>query len=216
MTSFSWLINGSTRSLYEFQNPTATPSPLDINPPLVNIMATVNVSRHQSITNTFDIISILRANDVSVLNGTSIQCESSVANTMSNLIFIQVSNTRFSKLVCNKTLIDLFINNLFSVLPPSPLRTSCSLVPSSEGAEVTLQWPSTFIDQYGVERYRVSVNPDPSICSRDYTDPSEVYNCTGLDLEMSYTFTISAVNCGDQEGGALNFTVPQLRKYACS
>ena len=46
----------------------------------------------------------------------------------------------------------------------------------------------------------MSVNPDPSSCSSDQVSPSEDYNCYGLVLGTHYTFTVSAINCGDQEG----------------
>ena len=66
--------------------------------------------------------------------------------------------------------------------------------------QVSLQWSPSFTSQYDVERYRVSVNPDPSSCSSDQVSPSEDYSCSGLVLGTRYTFTVSAINCGDQEG----------------
>ena len=84
--------------------------------------------------------------------------------------------------------------------PPAPL-TSCSLLPfAGSMAEVSFQWSPSFTSQYAVEGYRVSVNPDPSSCSSDQVSPSEDYSCSGLVLGTHYTFTVSAINCGDQEG----------------
>ena len=83
---------------------------------------------------------------------------------------------------------------------PPPPPADCSLLPSPGGAEISLQWSPSFTSQYAVERYRVSVNPDPSSCSSDQVSPSEDYNCSGLVLGTHYTFTVSAINCGDQEG----------------
>ena len=96
---------------------------------------------------------------------------------------------------------------IFSATPPSPSSTSCSLLPSPGGAEVSLQWSPSFTSQYAVERYHVSVNPDPSSCSSDQVSPSEDYSCSGLVLGTPYTFTLSAINCGDQEGNTDTFTV---------
>ena len=51
----------------------------------------------------------------------------------------------------------------------------------------------------------MSVNPDPSSCSNDQVSPSEDYSCSGLVLGTHYTFTVSAINCGNQEGGESRF-----------
>ena len=95
-----------------------------------------------------------------------------------------------------------FSNNVIAIDPPPLVNfTSCSLHPSTGGkAEVSLPWSSSFTSQHGVERYRVSVNPDPSSCSSDQVSPSEDYSCSGLVLGTRYTFIVSAINCGDQEG----------------
>ena len=88
-------------------------------------------------------------------------------------------------------------------LPPS--STSCSLL-SLRGPGVSLQWNSSFNSQHAIEMYRVTVTPNLSTCSRDVT-PSEDYSCPGLALGTQYTFIVSAINCGDQEGMEYTFTV---------
>ena len=63
-------------------------------------------------------------------------------------------------------------------------------------------------DVHAVERYNVTVTPDPSSCSSDQVSSSEDYSCPGLDLETNYTITVSAINCRDQEGETtVNFLI---------
>ena len=83
---------------------------------------------------------------------------------------------------------------------------------SASGLDVSFQWSSSFNSQHAVERYRVSVDPDPSSsCSSDQVMPSEDFSCPGLSPERNYSITVSTINCGDQEGESYTFTVlPQL------
>ena len=96
--------------------------------------------------------------------------------------------------------------------PPPEISATCSLMTSASGLDASLQWSSSFNSQHAVERYRVSVDPDPSpSCSSDQVMPSEDYSCPGLSPERNYSITVSAINCGDQEGESDTFTVlPQL------
>ena len=97
---------------------------------------------------------------------------------------------------------------MMTIAPPPTLpSTSYALLPSPGGAEVSLQWSPSFTSQHAVERYRVSVTPDPSSCSSDQVSPSENYSCSGLVLETPYTFTLSAINCGDWEGNRKSFII---------
>ena len=96
--------------------------------------------------------------------------------------------------------------------PSLVLNSSCSLFPSSGGLlHFSLQWSLLYNMQNYVERYKVTVTPDPSSCSSEQVSPSEDYNCSGLDLQTNYTITVSAINCGDQEGENMSYTFqPQI------
>ncbi len=103
----------------------------------------------------------------------------------------------------------------FSVLSPPP-NVSCILLSSPGAAEVSLSWSPSFTSQHAVERYRVSVSPNPSSCSCDQVSPSEDYSCSGLVPGQMYNFTVSAINCGGQEGEDKTFfiTLNGLNNYS--
>ena len=138
---------------------------------------------------------MVQITDVS-LNGTS-----GTAN------FLSIMSVNVSALM-NAGVTEISCGNLFSRSNEVPLRrttpppppANCSLLPSPGGAEISLQWSPSFTSQYGVERYHVSVNPDPSSCSSNQVSHSEDYSCSGLVLGARYTFTVSAITCGDLEG----------------
>lgn len=71
--------------------------------------------------------------------------------------------------------------------------------------DVFLEWSDSFTDEYLVERYNVSLNPDPSNCSNDQVNTSEVFECSGLQLEAIYNFTVSAIS--DSEGERHSFII---------
>lgn len=109
--------------------------------------------------------------------------------------------------------IDCF--DLFSLTvlghPPSPSIASCSLTASDRGTEVHLQWSSDYTRQNGVDNYHVLVEPSLTSCTLSLSEqalsPSANYSCSRLNENTQYYFSISAVNCGDQESISLNFTV---------
>ncbi len=72
---------------------------------------------------------------------------------------------------------------------------------------VSLQWSPSFTSQHAVERYSVVVTSGPSSFSSEQVSPSEKYTCSGLVLGTDYFFTVSAINCGNQEGTRETFTV---------
>ena len=101
----------------------------------------------------------------------------------------------------------------FPAIPPPHMH--CFLTSSSGGAVVSIQWSLSFTFQHDVERYRVSVTPDPSDCSSDQISPKDNYTCLALRPQTIYTFTISSITeCGPEyhEGGRSSFIVqPQGR-----
>ena len=98
-------------------------------------------------------------------------------------------------------------DGVLSDTPPAP-TTQCSLFKYEGGFDVSIQWSSSFNSQHAVERYRVSVNPEPSpSCSSDQVIPSEDYSCPGLSPERNYSITVSAINCGDEVGESDTLTV---------
>ncbi len=93
------------------------------------------------------------------------------------------------------------------IASPSTTSSPCSLLLPPGGPVVSLQWSPSFTSQHDVERYRVILTPDPSSCSSQQVSPSEDYTCPGLVLGTDYSFTVSAINCGNQEGTRETFTV---------
>ena len=96
--------------------------------------------------------------------------------------------------------------------PPSPSGASCSVLSSTGGLSVVLELDPSFIMDYAVESYTVTVDPATSSCSNDQLSPNNRYSCTGLTVGTSYTFSISAVNCVNQTGATHTITVhPQSK-----
>jgi hypothetical protein len=58
-----------------------------------------------------------------------------------------------------------------------------------------------------VERYQVAVTPDPTPSCTGSVFTNLRYICFGLSPDTDYTFTVSAINCGDQEGESSTFSV---------
>ena len=108
-----------------------------------------------------------------------------------------IINVVISSPYLNLASIACFLVIIFTAPPTHPLL-ECSLVVSP--GDVTVSFDS-FSSRDNVTSYRVIASPTPSSCSREQpVSPRENYNCSGLVLGMSYSFNISAINCGNQEG----------------
>ena len=83
-----WLVNGSQVAAYGYSSRDDLPEDLDIEPPLDGVTAVI--TEVDRTTNTlFNITSIFSVSDVTVLNGSSLQCEDS--NNASNILMINLS-----------------------------------------------------------------------------------------------------------------------------
>ena len=71
---------------------------------------------------------------------------------------------------------------------------------------VTAQPDSTFD---GVEGYIFRVSPEPDSMCSSYSAilGNGSYTCAGLEVGKRYSYSVSAINCGDQEGEGVNFLV---------
>ena len=99
-------------------------------------------------------------------------------------------------------MMDLQIN---SAAPPRcPPMPECSLVISPRDITIFLD---SFTSGINVTNYRVVVSPTLSCSSDQLVSPSGNYNCSGLVLGTNYSFTVSAINCGNQEGPRDTFTI---------
>ncbi len=107
-------------------------------------------------------------------------------------------------------IIQRWTESIYIVFLAPPLSTSstpCSLLLPPGGPMVSLQWSPSFTSLHAVERYRVVVTNDPSSCSSQHVSPSENYTCSGLVLGTDYSFKVSTINCGNQEGTRETFTM---------
>ncbi len=166
---------------------------LNLAPPLPN--ATVNIFNATRISdNSIDVVSTLNLLDVSDFKESlHIECFSSdITRSITSLI-----RGKHSSVSQNHS-------NSYVVLLAPPISTSsipCSLLlPPGDQIVFSLLWSPSFTSQHSVERYHVVVTPDPSSCSSQQVSPSENYTCSGLVLGTDYSFTVSAINCGNQDG----------------
>ena len=91
----------------------------------------------------------------------------------------------------------------FSVLPPPPFSSVCSIVFSTGGSNFSIQWVGSSHNQ--VDIYQVEANTNLTGCSRDVM-PGKNYSCSGLTLGTLYSFTVNATNCESQTSSA-TFTI---------
>lgn len=93
-------------------------------------------------------------------------------------------------------------------LSPPQLILSCAIVATENyTATISLVLSPNFSSQQSVERYQVSVYPDPSSCSSDQVSPSEVYDCSRLTLATLYSITVAAITFRGLEGDELSLSV---------
>ena len=82
--------------------------------------------------------------------------------------------------------------------PPTRPLLERSLVISPRDVSLS---SSSFSSGNNVTKYRIVASPTPSSCpSHQLVRPSEDYSCSGLVLGTHYSFNVSAINCGNQEG----------------
>ena len=94
--SLFWLVNGSTVATYAHRvnDNSPFPRPMTIIRPLDGVMAEVtSATTNPNVTNTIDVTSVLSVSDVLVLNGISLQCETSAGSArFSNVLNVEVDN----------------------------------------------------------------------------------------------------------------------------
>ena len=92
------------------------------------------------------------------------------------------------------------------LLAPPPVSTpNCSLLPSSGGAEVILQWSDVFNHDHAVVKYGVSMSPSlPSCPNTLEVGPDQDYTCSGLEIGQQYNISFAAFNCIHQQGQTAN------------
>ena len=99
----------------------------------------------------------------------------------------------------------------YCTAPPTHLFLECSLVVSPGGVIVSLD---SFSSENNMTNYRVILSPTPSSCpSEQLVSPSEDYSCSGLVLGTNYSFNVSAINCGNQEGPGSTIIVHPQGNY---
>ena len=91
-SSLFWIVNGSTVATYVFRDDNRFPRDVPVNPPLDGVTVVVNAAfTNPPRATTIDVMSELRASNVSVLNKASLQCETSVGeNIRSNTLNVEV------------------------------------------------------------------------------------------------------------------------------
>ncbi len=203
INGLTWRINSTNRVSYNPIDNTEQNIPLNLAPPLPN--ATVNIFNATRISdNSIDVVSTLNLLDVSYIRESLlIECSSSdITRNTTSLIR--------GKLKILHSTLDRITRDSYIVFLAPPLSTSstpCSLLLPPGGPMVSLQWSLSFTSLHDVERYRVVVTNDPPSCSSQHVSPSEDYTCSGLVLGTDYSFKVSAINCGNQEGTRETFTI---------
>ena len=85
--------------------------------------------------------------------------------------------------------------------PSAPTGVS---VASCSVDSVTLVWEDT---SSVPTSYVLSATPTVENCEPNCTTPTRQFTFTGLQLEQTYMFDVSGINCGNQIGNAASYSV---------
>ena len=84
--------------------------------------------------------------------------------------------------------------SLLNIAPPPLPVFTCSL--ADDGGNVTFFWDNSYNSDNVVDHYCLN----STTCSSSGILPSALFVCNELQIGQRYTFSLRAVNCGDQEG----------------
>ena len=207
----SWQLNNATISSFAYADTrdASISYPLErpIMPPLPGVVMKVVTATVNSLSsNSIDVVSTLNISDLSVLEGLPLHCQGSFGRR-SNTIDTEADYIGEVEWNWNCGSV---INKFPCCLAPPPAPDfNCSIRSTPTLFSLHLHWGREFTSEHVVERYRVMVTPDPLSCSSDQLEGS---TCS-LNLETDYTITVSAINCGDQEGSREAFKpLPSKKK----
>jgi hypothetical protein len=199
LSASRWFINGTQEAAYLHSLSNTFPPARELNARSPGISIQIISATIGTSVDTVNATSILTSN-VSVLRtfmGQPFECGSNLLRS-DPVIIGNITNLGED---------DIFSQNCNEVVhdhlgpPPRSTDIECSLSTSIiGGVDILLQWSKSFNTRYRVERYHVTVIPDPSSCSSDHVSTTGDYSCHRLSPETNYAITISAINCGDQEG----------------
>ena len=93
-----------------------------------------------------------------------------------------------------------------SAPPPQPVY-SCDITGGSPGSvDLTLNWDPSFTTQHAVDMYCMRATGG-SCAERQCVPTDTPYTCSGVVAGLEHRLTVTAVNCGSQEGDGNTFTV---------
>ena len=163
-----WRVNNTDRTIYSYQplvDDRDFPQPVNIDPSIPSVQVWIN-SASENQNGGIDIVSTLSGN-ASVLSGSMVQCINPL-NTTSNNIQVRVIRGNLSHSNNYYYEVANAYNYLFIIIIAPPLFSPiCSLVRTTGGPEVSIQWSPSFTSQYNVEMYHVVMNPAIPSCPSD-------------------------------------------------
>lgn len=104
------------------------------------------------------------------------------------------------------TLLKIFLYTYIDTPTPAP-PSICFLKFSHPSLQLVLQWFSNFTSQNNVDKYNVTVTPDPSSCSNDQLRPAENYTCSGLISGTNYFISTNTIKCETVVGSSSLFNI---------